>query len=73
MARVRLMARFDWPALMRAGIGGLRLTPVEFWALSPAELSLLLGEGRGQSALTRAGFDALLRAYPDRNEEPEDG
>ncbi|MBO9396823.1 phage tail assembly chaperone [Shimia sp. R9_2] len=67
------MARFDWPALMRAGIGGLRLTPADFWALTPAELSLLLGEGRGQSALTRAGFDALLRAYPDKYEEPEDG
>ena len=27
--------RFDWPALMRLGLNGLRLTPDRFWALTP--------------------------------------
>ena len=36
---------FDWPGLMRAGLIGLRLKPAEFWALTPAELRLMLGEG----------------------------
>lgn len=67
------MARFDWPALMRAGIGGLKLKPAEFWALTPAELALLLGAGPAQSTLSRAGLNALLRSYPDKNAEAEDG
>ena len=34
---------FDWPGLMRAGMLGLKLTPAQFWALTPAELLLMLG------------------------------
>ncbi len=67
------MAAFDWPALMRAGIAGLRLQPAQFWALTPAELAMLLGAGSAPTTMNRAGFEALLRAYPDQNEEPEDG
>ena len=33
----------DWPALMAAGMGGLRLPPETFWALTPAELMTMLG------------------------------
>ena len=40
------MSRFDWPSLMRAGIRGVGLRPEEVWALTPAELHLLLGGGR---------------------------
>lgn len=57
--------RFDWPVLMRAAIHGRGLTPAEFWALTPAELSLVLGEAGGRSPLDRTGLDALLRAFPD--------
>jgi uncharacterized phage protein (TIGR02216 family) len=35
--------RIDWPGLMRAGLHGLGLRPVEFWALTPVELMLMLG------------------------------
>ncbi len=56
--------RLDWPALMRAGLQHLRLSPDAFWALTPAELLLMLGlDGRG--ALDRTGLDRLLAAYPD--------
>jgi uncharacterized phage protein (TIGR02216 family) len=51
---------------MRAGMGGLRLTPDQFWALTPAELRLMLGEGAVTRPLLRDGLDALLAAYPDR-------
>lgn len=57
---------FDWPALMRAGMRGLGLRPAEFWALTPAELALLLGQGQGTAPLTRDRLDALARAYPDQ-------
>lgn len=57
--------RIDWGGLMRAGLHGLGLRPWEFWALTPAELSVMLGvEGR-PAPLTREGLAALMRAYPD--------
>ncbi len=58
------MTGFDWPALMRAGLTGLRLTPREFWGLTPAELRLMLGQD-GTGALTRGGLDALMAQWPD--------
>jgi uncharacterized phage protein (TIGR02216 family) len=66
------MTGFDWPALMRAGMQGLRLTPDQFWRLTPAELQLMLGDARGAAPLSRAGLDALLAAYPDSKEGTRD-
>ncbi len=59
------MNGFDWASLMRAGFQGLRLTPDQFWALTPAELQLLLGQPEASAPLSRSGLDALLAAYPD--------
>lgn len=59
------MNGFDWPALMQAGMRGLSLRPAEFWALTPAELSLMLGREVGSAPLARARLDELLNAYPD--------
>lgn len=67
------MSGFDWPALMRAGMQGLRLTPDQFWRLTPAELWLMLGQSAGRASMSRAGLNALLAAYPDRNEGESDG
>ena len=58
---------FDWPTLMRAGITGLRLRPADFWALTPAELRLMLGEA--DAPLRRAGLDDLMAKWPDRRPE----
>ncbi|MBR9764662.1 MAG: phage tail assembly chaperone [Rhodobacteraceae bacterium] len=56
----------DWPALMQVGLRVLGLRPAEFWALTPAELRLMLGEGaQATSVLSRARLDELLAAYPD--------
>lgn len=60
----------DWPSLMRAGMIGLRLPPDQFWALTPAELRLLLGYDQSQP-LQRQGLDALMAAYPDAAKEHE--
>ncbi|SDW28483.1 phage conserved hypothetical protein [Ruegeria halocynthiae] len=68
------MSGFDWPVLMRAGFLGLRLTPEQFWRLTPAELRLMLGQGAGMPAMNRAGLDALQAAYPDKEQgERDDG
>lgn len=57
----------DWPGLMRAGLHGLRLHPAEFWALTPAELALMLGvePGARAAAMSRSGLDALMARFPD--------
>lgn len=62
----------DWPALMRAGIRGLGLRPAEFWALTPAELELMLGKPSGVAPLKRTRLDELLSAYPDKNGDERD-
>ncbi|MEM9145801.1 MAG: rcc01693 family protein [Pseudomonadota bacterium] len=71
----------DWDALMRAGLGRLRLAPDAFWAMTPLELMRAL-EGAGVLApgggpvLGRPDLDRLMAAYPDANastEETEDG
>lgn len=63
---------FDWPALMRAGINGLGLRPAEFWALSPAELQVMLGAGGGVVPLGRDRLTELEAAFPDIKETGDD-
>ena len=67
------MTGFDWPALIQAGLRGLGLKPAEFWALTPLELSLMLGRDGGAAPLARVRLDELLNAYPDKNGAMEDG
>lgn len=55
----------DWPGLMRAGLRGLGLRPAEFWALTPAELSLMLGREAVRAPLTRARLGELEQRWPD--------
>ncbi|MQQ06954.1 phage tail assembly chaperone [Epibacterium sp. SM1979] len=55
---------FDWPGLMQAGIAGLGLTPDRFWALTPAELRLLLGPV-ATPPMDRNRLADLMRAFPD--------
>ncbi|MEQ6247741.1 rcc01693 family protein [Sulfitobacter sp. HNIBRBA3233] len=67
-----MSAAFDWPALMRAGLHVLRLTPREFWALTPGELQTMLGAGTGTKPLLRGGLEALMAAYPDKRKDKDD-
>ena len=59
----------DWPGLMRAGMRGLGLRPDQFWALTPAELALMLGIEDGAQAMTRDRLTELAARYPDRPSE----
>ena len=56
----------DWPGLMRAGMRGLGLAPEQFWALTPAELALMLGVEAGEGAMTRSRLADLVARFPDR-------
>ncbi len=62
-------AGLDWPALMRAGIAGLGLRPAEFWALTPAELRLMLGLTGSAAPMARDRLEELCRAFPDQGDE----
>jgi uncharacterized phage protein (TIGR02216 family) len=50
---------------MRAGIRGLGLRPAEFWALTPAELALMLGIEAGPQAMTRDRLAEMAARFPD--------
>lgn len=60
------MSAFDWPGLMRAGLGRLGLTPDAFWRLTPAELVLMLGDPGAVPPLNRERLMELARAWPDK-------
>lgn len=63
------MSGVDWTSLMRAGMRGLGLRPAEFWALTSAELELMLGQPGGMLPLKRARLDELMDAYPDEGKD----
>jgi len=67
------MSGLDWSGLMRAGMRGLGLKPDEFWALTPAELWLLLGPDAGEMSMNRGRLDELRQSFPDRNIGDEHG
>jgi len=59
----------DWPALMRAGMLGLRLTPREFWQLTPAELRLMLNLEASAPPMDRDRLSHLMTQFPDQTGE----
>ncbi|GHC46274.1 rcc01693 family protein [Neogemmobacter tilapiae] len=67
-----MKAGLHWPGLLRTGLQVLGLKPWEFWALTPAELRLMLGEA-GQAPMGRARLEELAAAFPDRKGEADHG
>ncbi|PJI92149.1 putative phage protein (TIGR02216 family) [Yoonia maricola] len=63
----------DWPGLMHAGLHLLRLSPDSFWALTPAELQIMLGASGAAVPMARPQLDALLRDFPDDVKDKDDG
>ncbi|MDT8344328.1 MAG: phage tail assembly chaperone [Thermohalobaculum sp.] len=64
-------ARVEWPALMAAGLGMLRLAPDVFWSMTPVEFAAAL-EGAGlvrrAAAPSRRAVLELMARFPDRTE-----
>ena len=62
------MRAFPWDEAMRLGFGVLRLSPTEFWGLTPRELAAafegISGRARG-GAPGREVLDRLMAAFPD--------
>ena len=62
----------DWAGLLRVGLRLLRLRPAEFWALTPAELMMMLGADAATPAMGRARLAELAALYPDTPEGDPD-
>ena len=68
MARASLpRAPFPFSRAMAFGLGVLRLSPSDFWSMTPREVFRAAEGiyGRGAGAMNRAALDALMRAFPD--------
>jgi uncharacterized phage protein (TIGR02216 family) len=52
---------------MAFGLGVLKLSPDQFWRMTPRELALALEgvHGRAPEPLTRGAFAALMERFPD--------
>ncbi|MCK0170582.1 MULTISPECIES: rcc01693 family protein [Aliiroseovarius] len=63
-------AGFDWPGLMRLGLGKLGLRPDQFWALTPIELAVMAGLDGQPATCLRSRLEELARAFPDEPRAP---
>ena len=60
------MHPFPWKQAIGFGLGVLRLSPDEFWRMTPRELAAAIETATGARApLDRAGLSELMQRYPD--------
>ena len=60
------MTPFPWAEAMRFGLGVLKLSPRDFWAMTPRELASAWGAVIGdRTALGRDEFNGLMERFPD--------
>ena len=57
------MSGFPWDAAMRLGLGRLRLSPREFWAMTLRELAAAAGPM--QAPMSRGELERMMAKYPD--------
>ncbi len=57
-----------WPQLMQFAFGHLRLSPDQFWSMTPIELecAIRFHVGSSQLPLERARLEDLVAQYPDK-------
>jgi uncharacterized phage protein (TIGR02216 family) len=68
--RVADASPFPWDAVMRISLLHLRLSPDQFWRMTPRELAMILATRRTTQAPDRAALDDLMRSFPDREQFP---
>ncbi len=60
------MQPFPWKQAIGFGLGVLRLSPEQFWRMTPRELAYAIEAVTGRTApLDRSGLAALMKRYPD--------
>jgi uncharacterized phage protein (TIGR02216 family) len=58
---------FPWREAIGFGLGVLRLSPQQFWAMTPRELAYAIEavRGRGGAPLPRDALNEMIRRFPD--------
>jgi uncharacterized phage protein (TIGR02216 family) len=57
---------FPWQQAIGFGLGVLRLSPEQFWRMTPRELAYAIEAVRGRVApLDRRGLADLMKRFPD--------
>ncbi|GAA3855277.1 phage tail assembly chaperone [[Pseudomonas] carboxydohydrogena] len=66
------MQPFPWDEAIGLGLGVLRLSPAQFWAMTPRELAFAIRAARGvvPEPIDRTSLDNLIQKFPDRAEAP---
>lgn len=61
------MKRFPWGTAMGFGLGVLKLSPREFWGMTPRELALAYEALSGRRSVPpgRDALEELMRRFPD--------
>ena len=60
------MTPFPWREAIGFGLGALKLSPEQFWRMTPRELAYAIEAATGRRApLDRDRFAALMKRYPD--------
>ncbi len=61
------MTAFPWDAAMRFGLGVLRLSSRDFWAMTPRELASAWGAIVGESGqpMGRSTLEQMMERFPD--------
>ncbi|PSM18146.1 rcc01693 family protein [Nitratireductor sp. StC3] len=64
----------DWSRLMAIGFGVLRLSPAQFWAMTPKEFACASGLARHRHGAVpdRAVLEALMARFPDQGGKDRD-
>ncbi|MBN9076938.1 MAG: hypothetical protein BGN87_20860 [Rhizobiales bacterium 65-79] len=56
---------------MHVGLGLLRLSPHDFWAMTPREFAAAAGLSRRAAPPTRADLAWLMREFPDERRKDD--
>lgn len=64
------MKPFPWSEAIGFGLGVLRLSSAQFWAMTPRELAFAIRAVRGAvlEPVDRAALTELMKQFPDRVE-----
>jgi uncharacterized phage protein (TIGR02216 family) len=67
----RALTPFPWKQAIGFGLGVLKLSPEQFWRMTPRELAYAIEAASGRSApLDRAALAQLMARYPDGRQSP---
>lgn len=60
----------NWQGLMALGLGTLRLSPAQFWSMTPRELAAATGLASAPAPMDATTLEALTARYPDVTHDP---